>query len=378
MLQLFRPKYEVEECLSALREVLESGWTGPGPQCKKFEETWCQFVGVKYSHFMNSATAALHVAIRLLDLPKGSKILTTPLTFVSTNGDILYEGHEPLFVDINDEDLSLDSEDFLKKADSSQAKAGLWVHYAGIASTHFDRVMKTFSNPSDFKMIEDCAHAAGGCYSAGSRIGSRKDTLSCFSFQAVKNLPTFDSGILCLPSEKMLNRTKRLAWLGIDKDTFSRTHSSQNEVYRWKYDVPELGWKYNGNDISAAIANIQFKYLDRDNQYRKQIYRWYQECFEGQQNVRLVPHPAGSAHHLVVIRVANRDEVITALKANQIAPGVHYLPNYEFPVFQRYYRTGQCPNTERISTEIISLPNHLMVTQENVHRVCEIVLKAAK
>ena len=376
MLQLFRPKYEVEECLNALREVLESGWTGPGPQCKKFEETWCSYIGVKYAHFMNSATAALHVGIRLLNLPPSSKILTTPLTFVSTNGVILYEGHEPVFVDINEDDLSLDSDDFLDKAETFQAQAGLWVHYAGTASSHFDTVMKALSDK--YRMIEDCAHAAGGYYHEGSRVGSRKDTLSCFSFQAVKNLPTFDSGILCIPFEGMLERTKRLAWLGIDKDTFTRTHGTQNEVYKWKYDVPELGWKYNGNDISAALANTQLKYLDRDNQYRKQIYKWYETCFAGQQRVRLVPHSPGSANHLVVIRVANRDEVVAALKANQIAPGVHYLPNYEFPVFNNFYKTGQCPNAEKISTEIISLPNHLMVSQEDVHRVCEIVLKTAK
>lgn len=378
MLQLFRPKYEVEECLTALREVLESGWTGPGPQCKKFEEAWCHFVGGKYAHFMNSATAALHVAIRLLNLPKGSKILTTPLTFVSTNAVILYEGHQPLFVDINEEDLSLNSEDFLEQAHTSKAKAGVWVHYAGIASHHFDTVVKSLSKAGDFHLIEDCAHAAGGYYHDGVRVGGRKDTLSCFSFQAVKNLPTFDAGMLCIPFEGMLDRTKRLAWLGIDKDTFTRTHMTQNEIYKWKYDVPELGWKYNGNDISAALANTQLKYLDRDNQYRKQIDQWYKQCFEGQQKVRLVPHPLGSAHHLVVIRVANRDEVIAALKANQIAPGVHYLPNYEFPTFQEFYKAGQCPNAEKISTEIISLPNHLMLVQEDIQRICEIVLKAAR
>lgn len=377
MLQLFRPKFEVEECLDVLREVLQSGWTGPGPQCKKFEENWCDFIGVKYAHFMNSATAALHIAIKLLDLPKGSQILTTPLTFVSTNAVILYEDHEPLFVDVNEEDLSLSAEDFLDKAHAYNVKAGVWVHYGGIASADFDRTMKALSKEKDFRMVEDCAHAAGGYYVDGSRIGSRTDTFSCFSFQAVKNLPTCDSGVLCIPFEGMLAITKRLAWLGIDKDTFARLRPSHNEIYQWKYDVPELGWKYNGNDIAAAIANTQLKYLDRDNRYRKQIYEWYKQCFEGHRHVRLISHPEGSAHHLVVIRVMNRDEVIGALKANQITPGVHYLPNYEFPVFNRFYKVGQCPHAEKIATEIISLPNHLMLTQEDIHRVCEIIIKTA-
>lgn len=375
-MQLFRPTYEVEECLEAIRKVLLSGWTGPGSQCKQFEESWCQFTGARYSHFLNSATAALHIAVRMLDLPKGAKILTTPLTFVSTNAAILYEGCEPVFVDVNDSDLSLDSEDFVKKAEEWRAKAALWVHYGGQVSPHFQSVMET---PIEgLQLIEDCAHAGGAFYHNRSRVGSRTDTISCFSYQAVKNLPTFDSGMICLPIQDMFERAKRLAWLGIDKDTYARTCNSQDEVYKWRYDVCELGWKYNGNDIAAAIANTQLKYLDRDNDFRRQIYQSYLKNFAGHSQVTLVPHMPSSAHHLVVIRVKNRNEVISALKASGIAPGVHYLPNYEFPVFQRFYQRGSCPNSERISSEIISLPNHLQLTESDIARVCETVIYAAK
>jgi dTDP-4-amino-4,6-dideoxygalactose transaminase len=369
-MQLFRPTYEVEECVDAVRKVLASGWTGPGPQCKLFEESWCQLTGAKHAHFLNSATAALHIALRMLDLPKQAKVLTTPLTFVSTNAVILYEGLEPVFVDINEDDLSLCSRDFERKREG--AKAALWVHYAGQVSPHFERVMAEGGLP----LIEDCAHAGGAYYQNGDRVGSRTDTFSCFSYQAVKNLPTFDSGMLCCPTLPLLERGKKLAWLGIDKDTYAR--ASTNEVYKWQYDVPELGWKYNGNDIAAAIANVQLKYLDRDNDLRRKIYQSYRKNFEGQVQITLVPHSGHSVHHLVVIRVKNRNEVISALKASGISPGVHYLPNYEFPVFQKFYTRGSCPNAERISNEIISLPNHLQLTQTDIDRVCEVVISAAK
>lgn len=379
-MQLFRPTYEVDECVEAIRKVLASGWTGPGPQCKQFEESWCQLTGAKYSHFLNSATAALHIAVRMLDLPKGSKILTTPLTFVSTNAVILYEGHEPVFVDINEDDLSLDSKDFAKKAHEHNAKASLWVHYGGQASKHFDQTMKMIQDGSlkEMQVIEDCAHAGGAYYSNGSRVGSRMDTISCFSYQAVKNLPTFDSGLICCPTASLLERAKRLAWLGIDKDTYARTSAHQNEVYKWRYDVYELGWKYNGNDIAAAIANTQLKYLDRDNDYRRKLYHAYQKNLKGHSQIKLISHTPHSAHHLVVIRVKNREEVIMALKAKGIAPGVHYLPNCEFPIFQKFYKKGSCPNMEKISSEIISLPNHLQLTQADIDLVCETVIHAAK
>jgi dTDP-4-amino-4,6-dideoxygalactose transaminase len=376
-MQLFRPKYEVEECVNAIREVLESGWTGTGPQCKKFEEEWSHFTGAKYSHYLNSATAALHIALRLLDLPKNSKILTTALTFVSTNAVILYEGFEPVFVDIND-DLSMDHDDFIKKAEQYDCCAAIWVHHSGNVSTHFDKVMETLSSHptlKNLKMIEDCAHAAGAYYQNGKRVGGRNDTIACFSFQAVKNLPTFDGGMICTGSIELHERAKKLAWLGIDKDTFSRTSQTQNELYKWKYDVPELGWKYNGNDVSAAIGNVQLKYLDRDNAYRKQIYTWYNEGFENCSRVKLVYQSKDSSNHLIVIRVKNRDEVISTLKANGIAPGVHYLPNHQFPIFKPYDNYS-LPHLDRIKEEILSLPNHLMLKKHDIEKVCEVVLDA--
>ncbi len=372
-MQLFRPTFEVEECVEAIRKVLSSGWTGTGPQCKQFEESWCQLIGAKHSHFLNSATAALHIALRLLDLPKNSKVLTTPLTFVSTNAVILYEEHEPVFVDINEDDLSLSSDDFVSKAEESKAKAAMWVHYGGQVSPHFEKIL-----PCGIPIIEDCAHAAGAGYQDGSRVGSRSDTIACFSYQAVKNLPTFDSGMICCPELPMHERAKKLGWLGIDKDTYTRTSSAQNEVYKWHYDVPELGWKYNGNDIAAAIANVQLKYLDRDNALRRKIYQSYAKNFEGHPQVGLISHSIQSANHLVVVRVKNQSEVIAALKANGIAPGVHYLPNYEFPVFQKFYTKGSCPVSEKISKEIISLPNHLQLNESDIDRVCEVVIQAAK
>ncbi|OGN64801.1 MAG: hypothetical protein A3E80_04890 [Chlamydiae bacterium RIFCSPHIGHO2_12_FULL_49_9] len=375
-MQLFRPTYEVEECVEAVRKVLSSGWTGQGPQCKQFEESWSAFTKAKYSHFLNSATAALHIAVRMLDLPKGSNILTTPLTFVSTNAAILYEGHTPVFVDVNERDLSLSFDDFKIKAEESCARSALWVHYGGQVSLEFWKMLE--SKREDFAVIEDCAHASGAYYPDGSRVGSRSDTTSCFSFQAVKNLPTFDSGVICLSSLAMHERAKRLAWLGIDKDTFTRTNTSQNELYKWYYQVSELGWKYNGNDVAAAIANVQLKYLDRDNQVRREIYQCYKKNFEGQSPIALVAHSLESAHHLLVIRVKNRDEVIAALKAEGIAPGVHYLPNYEFPVFRPFYKRGSCPVSEKISSEIISLPNHLQLIRSDIDRVCDLVIRSAK
>lgn len=375
-MQLFTPKYEVDQCINEIRKVLESGWSGCGPACRKFEQEWSGYINAQESLYLNSATSALHIALRLCDLPAQSPVLTTGLTFVSTNAVILYENHFPVFVDINEDDFSLDVDDFLRKEEEFNAKAAIWVHYGGNVSPHFYK-MEAYVKPG-FTIIEDCAHAAGARYSNGKKVGSSPSTLSCFSFHSVKNLPTFDSGMLSSAFAEKMQRARKLSWLGIDKDTFARTSQDKNELYKWRYDIAELGWKYNGNDIAASIGLVQLQYLERDNAYRRQLNSWYTENLAASPHIRVMKHQDGSSNHLMVIRVANRNEVLGALKNDGIAPGVHYLPNNEFPIFNKYYTKGSCPNLERISTEIISLPNHLHLNRADIDRVCEVVCGAAR
>lgn len=368
-INLFKARYEVEECVDAIRKVLTSGWSGQGPKCAEFEAAWKDFTGASNAHFVSSATAALHVAVRLWDLPKGTKVATTPITFVSSNAVLLYEGLEPVFCDVGP-DLSLSFESVKKAIESKGAKAVMWVHYGGSVSEDFYKLM-TYARMNSIKVIEDCAHAAGASYKDGSRVGSRTDTVSCFSFHSVKNLPIMDGGMLCVPDKGLHERATRLSWLGIDKSTYARTAGEGNEVYKWSYDVPELGWKYNGNDIAASIGLVQLKYLDRDNAYRKMIYgRYVENLVIGK--VGLVTHSEKSAHHLVVAMVQNREAVIAGMKANGIAPGVHYLPNYLFPVFSKFDHSD-CTGVEEWSKDIVSLPNHLCMTMKDVDEVCRVV-----
>lgn len=369
---LFRPRYEVNECVEEIRKVLESGWSGLGPKCSEFEKQWCAFTGAANSHFVSSATAALHVAVRLLDLPKGTPVATTPLTFVSSNAAILYEGLVPVFCDCG-KDLSLSFESVRRAVEEKGAKAVVWVHHGGNVSLDFYKMMEYAKN-AGIKVVEDCAHASGASYKDGSRVGSRTDTVSCFSFHSVKNLPIFDGGFVCVPSKEADARARRLSWLGIDKSTYSRTTGGTNEVYKWAYDVPELGWKYNGNDVAASIGLVQLKYLDRDNAYRKAIAERYADRLKGT-SVDFVEHQKGSSRHLVVARVADRDRVIAAMKANGMAPGVHYMPNYMFPVFAGFDRS-LCETMDKDWKGIVSLPNHMCLSMADVDEVCKVVVNA--
>lgn len=368
-MQLFKSYYRTEDIITEIRKVLDIGWTAPGPNCREFEKRWNEFIGCKHSHFLNSCTGALHIALRLLDLPKGARVLTTPITFVSTNAVILYEDLIPVFCDIDPYYMSLDPKKVLAKVHTGKVDAVIWMHYGGQVHPDFLKISEIIRTKYGTPIIEDCAHAAGSFYTDGSRVGSKN--ISCFSFQAVKNMPSFDGGAITVHNKEDYERVKRLSWLGISQSTYDRTVSKKNEIYKWQYDVPELGWKYNGNEISAIMALTALKYLDRDNAYRQKIYEWYCRA-----KFPLIHQFPDSSYHLVVGEVENRDTVISALKANDIAPGVHYIPNYNFKPFQKFEHN--CPEADRMAERIISLPNHLYLTKNDVDKVVKIINETQK
>jgi perosamine synthetase len=189
MIQLFKP-YMSEESIKSVTEVLRSGWIGLGPKTAEFERAFAEYTGAKYAVGVNSATAALHLATIVSGIGPGDEVLTTSLTFVSTNLAILYQKAKPVFVDVDPRTLNLD----LGKAESlvsPHTKAIMVVHYGG-NPMDID-ALYAFAARYKLAVIEDAAHACGASF-RGRRIGSFG--LTCFSFHAVKNLPLGDGGML--------------------------------------------------------------------------------------------------------------------------------------------------------------------------------------
>jgi dTDP-4-amino-4,6-dideoxygalactose transaminase len=170
-------------------------------------------------------------------------------------------------------------------------------------------------------------------------------------------------------------RARKLSCLGINKDTYSRTTTQGS--YKWRYDVEDVGYKYYGNSIMAAIALVQLRYLDDDNAYRQRLAAWYEMGFAGTETIRMPPITANceSSRHLFQIRVRNRDELMFALNRHQIYPGVHYNDNTDYRMYA--YAHGTCPRAHTASREIISLPMHLALTSADVSRICELTKRYA-
>lgn len=366
--QLFVPKFRVEECLEHVRECLEKGWTGMGFKTVEIEDEWKRYTGLPNAHFLSSATAGLHLAFEVLKRKHGwedgSEVISASLTFVSTNHAIKYAGLEPVFADV-DQYLCLDPKSIEEKI-TEKTKAVVFVGLGG--NTGQLEAVAKLCKEKGLSLILDAAHMAGSRLH-GKHVGHNVD-VTVFSYQAVKNMPTADSGMICFSDEADDLLARKLTWLGINKDTFART--AAQGAYKWKYDVEDLGFKYHGNSIMAGLALVSLKYLDNDNSYRRQLAKWYRDELESEEYITVVPIAPGceSSTHLLQIRVANRDELLVKLNENGVYPGVHYTDNSEY---EMYKSCGRCPEALRASDEIISLPMHMGVTQQDVVKICNLV-----
>jgi dTDP-4-amino-4,6-dideoxygalactose transaminase len=372
--QLFVPNFRIDECLAGVRECLEKGWTGLGFKTVEFENAWKTYAELPHAHFLSSNTAGLHLALHVLktkyDWADDDEVITTPLTFVSTNHAILYCQLRPVFADIDDY-LCLDPASVEARI-TPRTRAVMFVGMGGNTG-QYEKIVE-LCRRRGLRLILDAAHMAG-TRTGRRQVGADADAV-VFSFQAVKNLPTADSGMICFKHEEDDDRARKLSWLGINKDTYSRTMAPG--AYKWMYNVEEVGFKYHGNSIMASIGLAQLRWLDQDNSYRRQIASWYRARLDGHPTVKLIEIAPGceSATHLFQVRVKTRDAMMLALNEHQVYPGVHYRDNTEYPMYA--YASGTCPNAARASDEIISLPVHMSLTRNDVDMISDLLLRYAE
>lgn len=369
-IQVLKPKFEIDECLDAVRECLEMGWTGMGFKTVQFEEAWKEYTGHKFAYYLNSNTVGLHLAVKILKMQNGwsdgDEIITTPITFVSTNHAIMYENLHPTFADV-DEYLCLDPVSVESRI-NDKTRAVIFVGYGGRVG-QLDKIIE-ICKKHNLKLILDGAHMSGTRVN-GTTPGTWDGVdVTVYSYQAVKNLPTGDSGMICFQDAESDKLARQLAWLGINKDTYARSNKG---TYAWKYDVDYVGYKYNGNAIMAAIALVQLKYLDRDNARRRQIVEMYNKAFANNPKIQIIgaPHHDECSYHIYELCVPDREALLGKLAENDIYGGVHYRDNIEYSMYR--YAEGTCPKARELSEHIITLPMHMWLTDDEVKKIAQIV-----
>jgi len=363
VIQLFKP-YMDEQEIEAVAEVIRSGWIGLGPRTAEFEKAFAAFLGAPFAVGFNSGTAALDLAVRLLDINHGDEVIVPTMTFVSTAHAVAYNLATPIFADVDPDTLGIDVDDVARKI-TPRTRAIVAVHYGG-RPVDMDRLRQAAGS---VPLIEDAAHACGAEYK-GRKAGTLGD-LACFSFHAVKNLAMGDGGALVTRDQALMERAKRLRWLGIDRGTWDRTAADRS--YWWQYFVDEIGLKCHMNDIMAAIGLVQLRKLPAANARRRQIAEMYTAGLSYLPWLKTPPMDtpdSQSAWHIYCIRVEGRDDLNVHLQERGIATGVHYSPIHQYTC----YGNRPClPVAESVAKRILSLPMHPGLSDQDVNCVIDAI-----
>ena len=363
---VFKPAFGEEE-KQALCQTLDSGWVGRGPRTVEFEERFAQYIGVNNAIALNSATAALHLAMLAAGV-KGQEVLTTSMTFVSTNHAILHGGGRPVFCDIEPHTLNINPDEVRKKI-TPTTRAIVVVHYGGHACD-MDPILE-LARDNGLWVIEDVAHGCGGLYKE-RKLGSLGD-IGCFSFQATKNLTTGDGGMLTTDDDELAEKIRRLRWVGISRPTWERFQPGL--FHSWMYEVDELGFKYEMNDLGASLGLVQLGKLQQTNAVRRRLLKRYREAFAAVEGIEMMAEEqyASSSCHNAVIKVADgrRDQLYAYLHQRGIDSNVHYHPNHMLPLYQLY--TTRLQVTEREWERILTIPLFPDLTDSEQDRVIEAI-----
>jgi dTDP-4-amino-4,6-dideoxygalactose transaminase len=368
-----------EEEMAAVREVLESGWLTTGPRVREFEAAFRSFVGTREAVATSSCTAALHLALAAIGVSEGDEIILPTMTFATSGEVILYFKARPVLVDCAEGSFHMDPEK-AARAVTSRTRAILPVHYAGYASG-MDVILDT-ARRHDLKVIEDAAHAFPSRYK-GRMVGTLGD-ITCFSFYATKTLTTGEGGMATTENPEYAERIRILGLHGITRDAWKRYTAEGS----WRYDILDVGYKYNLTDLQAALGLVQLRKCDALRARRAAIAERYTQSLKTLSvfDTPRTPEDVTHAWHLYVLRVnpselrISRDRVIEELKSRGIGTSVHFIPLHLHPLYQKTldYRAGQFPNAEKEFERAISLPIYPAMTGEDVDRVIEAVQEIAR
>jgi dTDP-4-amino-4,6-dideoxygalactose transaminase len=358
MIPLFKV-FMSPEAKEASLEVLSSGYIGQGPKVDEFESQLSNFLNYKHLLTINSCTSALQLALHMVKEQDGDEVLTTPLTCLATPASIFNLKLKPKWVDIDKTTLNLDLND-LKLKLSEKTKIILIVHFGGfpIDYVKLNEILTEFKINYGFYpiIIEDCAHAFGSTYN--KQFVGTFGNLSCFSFQSVKTLTTVDGGLLATPPN-LFERAKSLRWFGLN-----RSYGTHNQ------DVREVGFKYNTNDIAAAIGIGNLSYIKTLLKIQRDNAAYYQSCL----GEMCLPYPAygQSSYFLFPILVSNRDKFEEKMKLQGVETGPVHYRNDKHHCFKLF--SCELPQMDSLEKQITCLPCGWWVTAQ--HR--EHIVKAIK
>ena len=387
---LFSPPDITEEEIAEVVDTLKSGWITTGPKTKLFEKQLAEFCHTSKAVCLNSATACLEMALRVLGIGPGDEVITTAYTYTASASVVCHVGAKLVLVDTQKDSYEMDYEK-LEQAITENTKAIISVDLAGIIGNYeklfsiaerkkalFHPANKIQERMGRIAVLADAAHALGA-EKDGKRCGEIADFTS-FSFHAVKNLTTAEGGALVwrdiegIDNEALYKQFMLFSLHGQSKDALAKT-----QLGAWEYDIVEPYFKCNMTDIMASLGLAQLRRYPRLLARRKEIIGKYNETLKDE-NVTVLNHYGEnhtSSGHLYLVRLNGKtreecNEIITKMAERGVATNVHYKP---LPMLSAYKNQGfsieDYPNAYDLFANEITLPLHTKLTDEEVEYVME-------
>jgi dTDP-4-amino-4,6-dideoxygalactose transaminase len=354
-----------EEEKAALSRVIDTGFLGMGREVQQFEEELSTFFGGRPVACVNSGTAALHVALASIGLQPGDEVLVQSLTFVATFQAISATGATPISCEVVPATVTIDLSDAERKI-TSATKAIVPVHYgSGVGA--LDEIY-AFARKHRLRVIEDAAHAFGTMHE-GKVVGSFGD-VACFSFDGIKNITSGEGGAVVADDREFMARVRDMRLLGVQKDSEKRFEGKRS----WDFDVQHQGFRYHMSDLFAAIGRVQLGRFPEFKQRRIVLALRYAEKLRTLPEFSLLEIAYGDVvPHIFPIRVLNgrRDSLRAHLKDLSIESGIHYLPNHLLSLYGG--GESQLPVTEQVYSELLTLPLHAGLSDEEQTLVLDII-----
>jgi len=367
----FHKPHITQKEIDSVIDIMRSGWLTMGPKTIEFENAFKKYIGSQYAISVNSATAALHLALNAVGVKKNDEVILPTNTFIATAEAVVYSGARPVLCDIEKKYHNIDV-NLIEKLITPKTKAIIPVHFGG-HSCEMDEIKK-IANHFNLKIIEDAAHALPSLYK-NKKIGTFSDAV-CFSFYATKTLSTGEGGMVTTNNKKIAKKVSLQRLHGINGDAWKRYERNND----WYYEVIDLGYKYNTTDIQSAMGIVQLEKLEWMRDERKMIAEKYKNAFSGKLNFIKEDNKNESSWHLFVIKIGNRDELHQKLKEKGISTSVHFIPIHKHPYYKKRFsfNNGDYPVANLVFEQSLSLPIYPGLGEKEVEYIIKYVLEYAE
>ncbi len=348
-----------QEMIDAAVHSLQNEKLVMGESVLKFEEEFARYCSTRYAVSTGSGTAALQIALQSIGIRPNDEVLTTPFSFFATSNAVIHAGGEPRFADVEDDGFNLDPAKTAEKI-TSRTRAVIPVHLYG-EPARMDEFLD-LARDKGLSIIEDACQAHGAEYK-GKKVGSFGD-IACFSFYSSKNMTVGgDGGMLVTNTEEIADAARSFRDCGRAS----------------KYTMSRVGYTSRLNTVNAAIGRVQLKRLESWNKARRGLANLYRRTLQGTKGVALPPDEADNkspVYHLFVVRSDQRDQLADHIEKNGVEAAIHYpVPiHLQAPYVAKYgYSKGMFPVSERLAGQVLSLPIHPAMTEEELRTVSSLV-----